>query len=464
MAVALLGLVSLGNGRAHVEPGSTQGAPIQNPAADTPDTPALPGDISPILPILMIDVGGREVIHKTKTHGSLKVIEQHDGTLKDLATRPVSAQSRISIEIRGDTTVILPKKSYDIELVDERGRDLQLPLVGLPPDSDWALHGCGKDRTCLRNALVYAMAREFGRFAPRTRFIELFLDGDYRGVYLLVERVRRDGHRVDLPRPAADATTGDMTGGYIFKMDLAQGSPDDPILRDWVSKVSPMVYSYHYPRFDQITAAQKAYLQDHVANFEQLMMSDRWNDPRTGYGAWLDVPSWVDFALIQELSNNVDGYVKSVYLQKWPESWGNRIALGPVWDFDNAFGVADFRDARRTDVWTHRMNRFGTEGVRYDPPGRVPYVPAYWERLWTDPAFHTHLQCRWQELRDGPLLLANLTVRIDDWTAELASAQPRDDAAWNQTDSYQDVISNLKAWLSDRLAWLDENLPGTCSR
>src|SRR5687768_3387080 len=135
----------------------------------------------------MIDVGGSDITQKARTRGTLKVIEDHDGTLKDLSTRAVTTQSAIGIEIRGATSVVLPKKSYDIELQNDQGGDRKLPLVGLPSDSDWALHGCGNDGTCLRNALAYALGRELGRYAPRTRFIELFLDGQYRGVYLRSE-------------------------------------------------------------------------------------------------------------------------------------------------------------------------------------------------------------------------------------------------------------------------------------
>jgi hypothetical protein len=460
--VALVAALSLAGAFAVAKLGPLVHITQQSAAPETLETAAPPDRVSPILPVFMIDVGGAEITQGSRTRGTLRVIEDHDGTLKDLPTRAVSTESAIAMEIRGATSVVLPKKSYDIELQNDQGGDRKLPLAGMPADSDWALHGCGNDHTCLRNALAYAVGREFGRYAPRTRFIEVFLDGKYLGLYLLVERVRRDNHRVDLPKPADDASDGDLTGGYIFKLDLAQGRPDDPVLRDWVSTVSRLVYSYHYPRFDQITAAQKAYLHNHLAAFEKLMLSDRWNDPQRGYRAWLDVPSWVDFALMQELSNNLDAYLKSVYFQKWPASRGNKIALGPIWDFDNAFGGTAVRDGRRTDVWAHRMNRFGAEDVPYNPPGRVPFVPGYWERLWTDPAFHVDMRCRWQALRAGPLRLENMVEKIDAWAAALALAQPRNAAAWGGPADYREQVAGLKTWLSDRLTWMDANLPGTC--
>jgi hypothetical protein len=416
------------------------------------------------LPVLSIDTAGRAIADDMKVPGTVRVIERHDGSLRDITRRPVVLQSDVGVELHGETTQDLPKPSYDFEFVDEQGDDRELPLLGLPAGSDWTLKGCGRDETCLRDALVFAVTRDLGRYAPRTRFTELFINGQYRGIYVLIEKVRRGKTRVDLAKPARDRAAGDISGGYIFQLDLAEGTPDDAVARDWVSPASGLVYSYYYPRYDEVTPAQRAYLRDYVAQFETMMEGRDWNHPQRGYRSWIDVPSWIDFALVQELSNNVDGYFKSVYLQKRPASAGNRLTLGPVWDFDAAFGVADFRDGRSTEVWTHTMNRFGMLPVPYDPPRQVPPVPAYWERLWSDAAFAGDLKCRWQELRSGALSMARLRDRIDTWVGELAQAHPRDNARWHDgdLDGYRGEIAYLKSWLGDRAAWMDAHLPGTC--
>jgi len=417
------------------------------------------------LPVFLIDLNGKQIAKGVETVGELQVIEDHDGSLKDLASREVTTQSPVSLEIHGDSTANIAKKSYRLELVDHRQKDRDLPLLGLPPGSDWVLHSCGFDQTCLRNVLVYELGRQFGHYAPRTRFIELFVDDEYQGLYVLIERVRRDNDRVNLPRPARTEADGDITGGYIFKMDLGEGRPTDQVARDWVSPVTPTVYSYHYPRFDQITGAQKAYLRDHVSRFEALMRSGKWNDAHAGYRQWLHLPSWVDFALMQELSMNPDAYFKSVYLQKWPRAMGDKLAIGPFWDFDLAFGAAEFRHARNVEAWGHTMNRFGGEHVLYDPPGQVPFVPEYWERLWADAAFHQDLRCRWQELRQGPLHVDTLHTMIDGWVEQLAVALPRDVARWSdlREDGHHGGHEDLKVLLSKRLSWMDANLPGTCA-
>jgi hypothetical protein len=422
-------------------------------------------DQSSIVPLVMIDLDGQNIVKGQAAVGVLTVIDDHDGSLKDLERRDVSLESGVSVEIHGDSSADLAKKSYRIELLDHKQEDHDLPLLGLPPGSDWVLHSCGYDPICLRNVLAYSLAQRFGHYAPRTRFIELFMDGAYQGLYVLTERVRRHDHRVALPKPAATGAAGDITGGYIFRMNLGEGLPTDRTPRDWLSPVSRSVYSYHYPRFDRITSDQKAYLHDHVAQFEAVMRSDRWNDPRGGYRQWLDLNSWVDFALIQELSLNPDAYFKSIYLQKRPRSMGNRIAIGPVWDFDLAFGAVEFRDARNIESWAHTMNRFGGQAVALDPTRKAPYVPEFWERLWTDAGFHHALRCRWQQLRQGPLELQTMHGMIDGWVTRLEMVLARDAALWPDLpkNAWTGGADALKTFLARRMAWMDVNLPGRCT-
>jgi hypothetical protein len=110
------------------------------------------------------------------------------------------------------------------------------------------------------------------------------------------------------------------------------------------------------------------------------------------------------------------------------------------------------------------MNRFGP-GVRilYDPPGVVPHVPAYWERLWSDAAFQEDLRCRWNAARQGPLHLDTIAAHIDRWMTELSQAQPRDDSRWALTEPYAARVNRLETWLAARLSWMDRHLPGACA-
>jgi hypothetical protein len=429
----------------------------QDGAGGAPPTSGL-DNTSPILPVLMISTGGKTIAWGDKIPASMKVIEDHAGTHRDLASRPASLETPIGIDVHGATSVRLPKQSYGLELRDAAGMDRRFAWLGFPSESDFILHSGGQDKTILRNALAYALGRETGRWAPRTRFVELFIDNVYKGVYVVVEKIKQDKSRVNIPRPAPDGA-GDLTGGYIFKMDLAQGKPTDAILKDWVTPL-PMVYTYVFPRFDEITAAQKKFLQDHVAKFEAMTATADFADPRRGYRAWLDIQSLVDFALFQELSNNIDAYQKSLYMQKLPKASGDKIAFGPLWDFDFAFGVAPFRDGQKTDIWAWQMNRFGTEPVAYNPPKTVPHVPAYWEKLWKDPPFLRDAGCRWKELRKQVFTTANVNAKVDAWWKQLELARPREMAANKYMAATE--LPYLKTWVDKRLVWMDGQLVKNC--
>lgn len=138
----------------------------------------------------------------------MRVIESHDGTLKDLATRPVTIDVRLAISVHGNSSAsVAAKKSYTIELRDESGADRDLPVLGMPSDSDFILYHCFLDPTYVRNALAYAVGRELGRWAPRTRYVELMLDGKYQGLYMLVEKIKRENLPGACPQESIGAST-----------------------------------------------------------------------------------------------------------------------------------------------------------------------------------------------------------------------------------------------------------------
>jgi hypothetical protein len=344
----------------------------------------------------------------------------------------------------------------------------------MPAESDWVLHSCYADKSCLRNVLAYALGRELGRWAPRTRFVELFVDGKLQGLYVAIEKIKRDRGRIVLPRAGADAA-GDLSGGYIVKAEAGgEGMPGETPARDWVSSVEPRVWSYHEPRFDEITAAQRQYIRDHLTKFETLARSARFTDGKDGYAAWIDVASWVDFALVQELTANVDAYFKSVYLVKQPDGAGGKLVAGPIWDFDLAFGNVTFREGNRHDIWAHGANRFMPWSKSpYTPPSFVSRVPTYWEKLWAERPFQGLVRCRWQELRKGAFATGAVHARIDGWGTKLAAAQARDQALWKSLAldvnsnaylpaTYAAELKYLKDWIDRRTRWIDANLPGSC--
>jgi hypothetical protein len=350
------------------------------------------------------------------------------------------------------------------------------------------------------------------------------LNGCYGGIYLLSEAIRSDRNKVDIAKPAPSPDEGDVTGGYIFRKEAGgKAGPTANPPRDWLSSYKPkekspatdqvpypIVYTYHYPRHHAITSAQRDYLRDYMARFEEMMEGPDWRDPAKGYRKWIDVQSWLDYALQGEVSNDVDHYFKSVYWVKASDKDGGKLFQMPSWDFDRVFGNANYRAGNKKDNWVHRMNFvFGgecsahlptpvgcasctfdlscvpTADKKCNPCHEIPYVPFYWDRLWTDPAFQDDMKCRWQELRKTSYDTSKIEQRLRKWQAELSEAVIRHFQRWQVAalgrvvsedfvspagaagdipKFFDDEVGNLLFKVKERIEWLDANLPGTCKK
>jgi hypothetical protein len=477
LAVGLSGLITgCGAGVARdqppVEPPADAAAPNPTAAAERPADAAAPpapwrsDGTSSVIPILWVEVGGAAIGPTTEVSGRLRIIESHDGTLANPAAlpgRPVSLDTAIGIKTRGNSTANHPKHSFAVELKDGAGAERNASVLGMPSESDWVFYACYNDKTCVRNALMYDLARVvYPRYAVRARYAEMFLDGQYHGLYMVVEKIKRDKNRVVMAVPPPDTAAGDITGGYIFRRE---GPGKSPAARNWTSKARTL-YTFHYPRYDAITSAQKAYLIDYVDRFEAMMAGPDFAHPERGYRAWIDVPTWIDWALLQEFSKNIDAYKRSVYFVKQAKTDGDRLEMGPPWDFDLAFGLGGYEPIATPDGLAHVIN--GKLGPPENPP-------AFWPRIWTDPVFQEQARCRWRELRGGPLSDASVNAMVDRYLKYTAAAEKRDHARWpvigvklspnfRTQPSYDDEVSYLRSFISTRLPWLDANLPGACPK
>lgn len=422
-----------------------------------PVLPVLPV-LPTVVPVLWLEAGGKNVgSSPVKVPGRLKVIEDHDGSGMGLAQRPATVDVPMGIGLRGDFSSALPKKPYGIELRDAAGMDKEYPILGMPAGSDFALYACYTDKTCMRNAIVYDLGQSLGRWNPRFRFVEAYLDGKYVGLYNLIEAIKRDKNRVNVPKPGADAATGDVTGGYIFRHE----GGGKGITLDWKS-TGGLVWTFKYPRVEDLTIAQRSYLVSYVNDFEAAMRAPGWASAETGYRTWFDVPSAVDYVIVQEVTNNWDGYARSVYFTKEPKAAGNRLYAAPLWDYDLAFGNASLGDNFRTDTWAYKNARTDVNAVLF-----------FFKKLWGDAAFQADVRCRWKELRRGPLARATLDGKMTAWAKYIGPSWTRDQARWPTLGTrifpnyyvgktYDAEVAWLRDWIAKRLAWLDTNLPGAC--
>jgi hypothetical protein len=419
-----------------------------------------PFTITSHLSLIAINTENREILDEPKIDAVIKVIDNHNGTLNNIDDAGTDFEGMIGIEIRGQSSQMFPKKSYGFETRNPQGADTSVSLLTMPDESDWILHAPYSDKTLMRNPLTYYLGNRMGRWQPRTRWCELYLNGDYRGIYLLVEKIKRDKDRVNIDKLLPEDVKGDsVTGGYIVKVDKLDGlSQAEYFTTNPISYSNARHYSftYVYPSYNIITTEQKAYLRDYLTRFENALNGTAFKDPVSGYLPFIDENSFIDFEIIQELTNNVDGYRYSTFFYKQNVSEGGKLCAGPLWDFDLCYGNVDYSPRNlATNQWlfTHYGANEGS-------------CMHWWARLMQDPDYLNLLKWRYTSLRNGPLNTDSVFYYLDSQKEFLGDAIDRNFTRWPILNSYvwpnyyiggtyDNEMDYLKSWTSDRLDWLD---------
>ncbi|UCH13421.1 MAG: CotH kinase family protein [Bacteroidales bacterium] len=410
------------------------------------------------LPLLLINTQGKSIPDEPKITATLKIINNPDKD-NNINDKTYEYDGYIGIEKRGNTAqIFFDKYSYTMETRTESGENLNVSLLGLPEENDWVLHGPYSDKSLMRNALAYHLGNLQGRWSPRTRFCEVFINDEYRGVFLFTEKIKRDRNRVDIATLLPEDISGDeLTGGYILRIDRhREGCWISPFMGRTGSWEIPI--SYLDPKHDELTDEQKAYIKSYVTEFETALDGDNFKDPESGYRAYIDVVSFIDYFIVTEISRDLDGYRCSVYFHKDKDSNGGKLVASPLWDYNLGFGNGNFMDADETEGWTD-------EGIGNGDWGGGECV-FWWEKLMEDPSFNARIKERWNSLRANKFSNANIFGFIDSCANVLSEAQVRNfdkfnilsDYVWPNAyigGSYYNEIDYLKSWISQRLSWLD---------
>ena len=425
------------------------------------------------LPIVLIDTHGQQIPNEPKIPASMRIVDNGPGIRNEITGPFNDYDGNIGIEIRGSSSTMFDKKSYGLEIWDENLNDTIASILGMPEEEDWVLHGPYSDKSLIRNVLTFKLGRDLDRYASRTRHVELVLNNDYRGVYVFMEKIKRDKNRVDIADLSPEENTGDdLSGGYIIKLDKFDGSNTGG---GWASPYRPPGYSkpdqqiyfqFDYPKSKNITPNQKKYIEDYVTAFEDALQKMPSNDLVNGYKSFIDLESFVDFAIINELSRNVDGYRLSTFLHKDKDSKDGKLYIGPIWDFNLAFGNADYYNGSDTEGWGWNFN--------FNPDTNDDFwlIPFWWQRFQTDPEYLDLLKNRWQALRSGPYGTEAILSFIDSTANVLDEAQIRNfqrfpvlsQYVWPNAyvgGSYSNEIEYLKDWIVARLNWLDQAIDNT---
>jgi len=420
---------------------------------------------STVLPLVLINTLGQEIVDEPKINTNMKIIHNGPG-LMNHPTDPANIYDGIAgVEIRGSYSATLPQKPYGIETRDVTGNNLNVPLFNMPSENDWILIANYNDKTFLRNVLAFDLFTKMGHYAPRTELCEVVINDIYQGVYVFTEKIKRDNGRVDIAKLKIDDNAGDsLTGGYIFKVDYWNAS------NSWLSNYnnpnypsSDVHYVYSYPDEIDITSPQKNYIQNKVAAFEDDLWGANFDDPINGYRQHIDVTSFIDYFIVNEFARNIDGFKKSRRFHKDKNSNDSLIYAGPVWDFDWAY-----KD--------HTSSMLNGSGWRHSFSGASDVKPPGWYiRMIQDTTFANELACRYFNLRLTILDTANLFNHIDSVANVVSIAQDRHYTRWpilginvgtpeigTQPTTYAGDIVKFKNWIADRLTWLDNNMPGNC--
>lgn len=416
------------------------------------------------LPLVVINTLGQTIPDEPKVNVEMKIIDF--SPFLNHPTDPGNEyEGYAGIEIRGAYSASLPQKPYGIETRDFNAMNNNVSIFGMPTENDWILLPNYNDKTFFRNILAFDLFTKMGHYAPRTQLCEVILNDVYEGIYVFTEKIKRDNNRVDVRRTDPLDNAGDsLTGGYIFKVDY--WNPSDSWLANYDNPNYPgndVHFVYDYPDPLEITPQQKNYLQGTVGGFEDALWGPNFTDPVNGYRAHIDVLSFIDYFIVNEFARNIDGFKKSRRFHKNSDSVDSLIYAGPVWDFDWAY-----KDTGGSEIngagWRHSFSG----GTDVTPPG-------WYIRLIQDPSFADELACRYFNLRQTILHKDSLFYFIDSLGLYVDQAQERHYDRWpilgqnvgtpevgTQPTTYAGELTKFKTWISDRLDWLDLNMPGNC--
>ena len=409
--------------------------------------------------VIRVNSYGKDIVKQYKVKALMDIVWASGDTISSYSGE-TSIHTNITIRKRGNGSLFtFPKNGYLLESQDSQWEDVDISPLGMPEEEDWILHGPWLDRTYSRNALAMHLARSAGHYASRTSPAELFINGRYEGIYILMEEIKRDKHRVDIAKLKPDEVSGDdLTGGYIWRVDWGD--------EDWFSSFYPysstaskLKYQYHVPGKKDIVNAQETYLQATVDDFEHALQNTALPYKGKYWDQYLNVESFVDYFLIQEFTKNYDAYRASAYFHKDKNSNDSLIKAGPVWDFNYSLGL------------TTNCQGYLPTGWYFNGPC-AGLTPMWWNKLVQTTEFANRANCRWKELRQGPFHNDSIENFLTGQETLLKELSKRDRERWfieyGTAPHYSHFVDSTIAgdmtymtnWITQRLAWMDSNMIG----
>lgn len=413
------------------------------------------------LPIIFVDTK-QKCLDKNVSEKIPATMRVLDGATNNVADSAKGTLYDIGIKVRGQSSALFPKPGYSVEVRDVTGMGIDVSMLGLPDADDWVFHGPYVDKSMMRNALAHWLFRQAGRYSPRTKHFDLYINGVYRGVYVLIEKIKRGKYRVDVSKLKETDIAGDsLTGGYIWAFDKTGtntgGAGSGDVNNEGFATSDGLNVILHYPKKEKIKKEQEEYLKKYLNELEGLFKN---GGNGNGYEKYVDMGSAVDYVLHQELTNNADSYWCSFFLHKPKDSKGGKVTLGPPWDFNLAmsngstpengggnnnggwggmggFGGFDMGGgfgSSGTTGWqienSSKQIADGNGGGMWGFGGSSLKAPRWLTSMWKDQGYQTELKKRWAELRSGVWHTKTMDVYLDSMKVYLKNAADRNFKRW----------------------------------
>lgn len=468
------------------------------------------------LPIIFVDTK-QKCLDKNVTEKIPATIRVLDEAANSVADSAKGKLYDIGIKVRGQSSALFPKPGYSVEFWDAAGEGVDVGLLGLPPSDDWVFHGPYVDKSMMRNSLAHWLFRQAGRYSPRTMHFDLYINGVYRGVYVLIEKIKRGKYRVDVSKLKEEDVSGDdVTGGYIWAFDKTGtntgGAGSGSVNDEGFSTSDGLNVILHYPKKENIQNQQEEYLKKYLNDLEGLFKNGK---SGAGYENYVDVESAVDYVLHQEVTNNADSYWCSFFLHKPKDSKGGKVTLGPPWDFNLAMSNGSQPEGQNNNNggWGGGFGGFGGMGGGFGSSGTTGWqienssksgqggfggfggsslkAPSWLLQMWKDNGYQTLLKNRWAELRSGVWHSKTLDHYLDSMKVYLKNAAERNFVRWpnlgkasgqNDPDpepmkycnpsgggfgmamggynatTWDGEVEHLRTKMKERMAWMDQQL------
>lgn len=408
------------------------------------------------LPVVSIETGGVVIPGRPEQGQHIKDIENsfiqadmriydREGELNKLSSQPV-LESKINIRVRGNSSRTFDKVGYLFKFTDDAGMERKLEVMGMEKDSTWVLHGPYLDKTLMRNYMWYNLAGQIMEWAPDVRYCEVFLDHEYQGLYVMAEQISMGEGRIEMTKYDGKSNIS----SYIVCAD--RESVNDVQYLDNFTSYALRIngkLEVKYPGALRITPELTEYISRDFSRFEKALYSFDYDTARYGYQNYIDVDSFVDYFIINEVTQNTDAGLYSTYFYK---DVSGKLKMC-VWDFNNC--CDNYIEDQTPMAGFFMQNR-----------------PWYF-MLCKDEAFMEKVITRYHQLRKGILSEEAVESYIAGVQSYLGPAIERNFEKWGYSflpekdllyederkiGSYEAAVEQYETRLVRRMRWMDEHI------